>query len=377
MPGSGLSDAAPIAVGQTHDSATTTTIDPITMVPTITTVTTVIVVGPFVADEHLERGHPERPDRMGAVMAGIHDLHLGSDLTLLPGRPAGLTELSRVHTREYLDELQRFCAAGGGALDPDTYATVASWEHALLAAGGGLVAIDALRSRGRGVAFVAARPPGHHALAGRSMGFCLINNVAVAAAALVESGERVLIVDWDVHHGNGTQAVFWDVPEVLYVSTHQWPSYPGSGHASEVGGPRSRGTTLNIPLPQGATGDVLRRAFDQLVAPAVEVFRPTWVLVSAGFDAHRADPLADLALSAGDFADLAQTVAEYAPEPGRLVLFLEGGYDLSALRSSVSATLGRLVEAPDQHESPTSGGPGAGELRKLAEQRHQALERLG
>jgi acetoin utilization deacetylase AcuC-like enzyme len=341
----------------------------------------VIVVGPVGADHHGRPGHPERPERIGAVMAGVDDLHLGSDLTLVAARPADRHQLGLVHTAEYLDRLHRFCLDGGGALDPDTYATPMSWDTALLAAGSGPVAVDALRRAGDGVALVAARPPGHHALADRAMGFCLFNNVAVAAAALVESGERVLIVDWDVHHGNGTQAIFWDSPEVLYVSTHQWPCYPGSGKVTEVGGPGSGGTTVNVPLPPGATGDLVRRAFELMVTPAVDAFRPTWVLVSAGFDAHRADPLADLALSAGDFADLAGVVAGYAPGPGRMILFLEGGYHLGALRASVTATLGRLVGAtaePDEpDESPTSGGPGVTDLDRLAARRRQALESAG
>ncbi len=307
-------------------------------------------------------------------MGGVDDLHLDGDLVVLPARAADRTQLLRVHSAQYLDELERFCAAGGGALDPDTYATAASWTAARLSAGAGLVAIDALVERGSGLAFVVSRPPGHHALADRAMGFCLINNVAVAAASLLAAGERVLIVDWDVHHGNGTQALFWDEPNVLYVSTHQWPCYPGSGRASEVGGPSATGATVNVPLPPGATGDVMRRAFEQLVTPAVEAFAPSWVLVSAGFDAHRADPLADLSLSAGDFAALAPVVAGYAPTPGRTVLFLEGGYELEALRSSVSATLGALVGSPDgTNETPTSGGPGMDQLSAIAERRHRQM----
>jgi acetoin utilization deacetylase AcuC-like enzyme len=190
-----------------------------------------IVVGPVGAEQHERRRHPERPSRIGAVMEGVADLHLDSDLVEIPSRPAEIDELSRVHSADYLERLHRFSAGGGGSLDADTYATAQSWDAARLAAGGGLVAIDALRSRGTGVAFVAARPPGHHALFDRAMGFCLLNNVAVAAASLAAAGERVLIVDWDVHHGNGTQAIFWDHPDVLYVSTHQWPFYPGTGRA--------------------------------------------------------------------------------------------------------------------------------------------------
>jgi acetoin utilization deacetylase AcuC-like enzyme len=223
------------------------------------------------------------------------------------------------------------------------------------------------------VAFVAALPPGHHAVAGRAMGFCLINNVAVAAAALADRGEQVLVLDWDVHHGNGTQAIFWDDPRVLYVSVHQGGIYPGTGGPDEVGGPAAAGLTLNVPLPAGATGDVVRRALDEVAAPVVAGFGPTWVLVSAGFDGHRADPLADLALSAGDFAQLATTAAEMAPRPGRLVLFLEGGYDLAALRGSVAATLGALVGAGEAAEPPTSGGPGADAVLAAGRRRDAAL----
>jgi acetoin utilization deacetylase AcuC-like enzyme len=333
-----------------------------------------IVVGPAGAEGHQRRNHPERPARIGAVMAGVDDLHLGSDLSVLATRAADNTELSRVHTIGYLDHLRQFCATGSGHLDADTYATPQSWNAACMAAGAGLVAIDALSERGQSVAFVAARPPGHHALADQSMGFCLINNVAVAAARLTSAGERVLIIDWDVHHGNGTQALFWDDPDVLYVSTHQWPCYPGTGRATEVGGSAAKGTTLNVPLPPGATGDVMRGAFDQLISPAVEEFRPSWVLVSAGFDAHRADPLADLALSAGDFAQLAAVVSGYAPAPGRTVVFLEGGYDLDALRVSVAATLGALIGSHEPTEAPTSGGPGQGDLHTIGSERRRQLE---
>ncbi len=191
------------------------------------------------------------------------------------------------------------------------------------------------------------------------MGFCLINNIAVAAANLAELGERVLVLDWDAHHGNGTEAIFWDDPRVLYVSTHQYGSfYPGTGALDDVGGPGARGATLNLPFPSGATGDVYLRALDEVVAPAVEAFAPTWVLVSAGYDAHRADPLTGLRLSAGDFADIARRVAAFAPEAGRLVLFLEGGYDLEALTTSVGASLAAILDAPYRPEEATSGGPG-------------------
>ncbi len=335
-----------------------------------------IVVGPVGAEEHVLAGHPERPARIGAVMQGVADLHLDGALLEVAARPASIGELSRVHSADYLDQLHRFCSLGGGSLDPDTFANAGSWDAACLAAGAGAVAIDALRRQG-GVAFVPIRPPGHHALTDRSMGFCLINSVAVAAASLLDAGEKVLIVDWDVHHGNGTQAIFWDDPDVLYVSTHQWPGYPGTGRSTEVGGADARGATINIPLPPGTTGDVVCEAFHRLVTPVVDRFHPTWVLVSAGFDAHRADPLAELDLSAGDFGDLATIVSGYAPGPGRLVLFLEGGYDLGGLRSSVSATLGALTGVAVTTEPPTSGGPGREHVAAVAQHRREALDHLG
>jgi acetoin utilization deacetylase AcuC-like enzyme len=311
-------------------------------------------------------------------MAGIEDLHLGADLKLVEPALADLTDLARVHDVAYLEQLAAFSQAGGGDLDPDTYATADSWTIARQAAGAGLAAIDALRRAADGLALVAVRPPGHHALPHRAMGFCLINNIAVAAAALTAAGERVLIVDWDVHHGNGTQAMFWNDPNVLYVSTHQWPLYPGSGAAQEIGGPDALGLTVNIPLPPGATGDVVRRAIDDVAQAPIEEFAPTWVLVSAGFDAHRADPLAELALSSGDFAQLGRAVATLAPRAGRLVLFLEGGYDLGALRSSVSATLSALLggaEGAEGTEAPTFGGPGSEQVRQARDARIQALGR--
>jgi acetoin utilization deacetylase AcuC-like enzyme len=166
-------------------------------------------------------------------------------------------------------------------------------------------------------------------------------------------------VDFDVHHGNGTQDIFWNDPRVLYISTHKWPLYPGTGRIDETGGTGAPGLTVNVPLPAGATGDVLLRCADEVMAPAVDRFDPTWVLVSAGFDAHRDDPLADLRLTAGDFADLTARVVRFAPRAGRTVLVLEGGYDLDALRLSVGASLAAVLDRPYRPEGASSGGPGA------------------
>jgi acetoin utilization deacetylase AcuC-like enzyme len=302
--------------------------------------------------------HPDQPARLRAALSGIDAAGLWDAVVRTEPRSATLEELEVVHPKPYLEALRTFCESGGGAVDPDTITVPGTWETALLAAGAGLAAIESLYDRSGDVAFIAARPPGHHATRERAMGFCLLNNIAVAATHLAMRGERVVIVDWDVHHGNGTQDIFWDDPRVLYVSTHQSPLYPGTGSMAETGGPNAEGLTVNIPLPPGATGDVLRRALDDVAAPVVDQFAPTWVLVSAGFDAHRADPLANFRLTAGDFADLATTVSRFCDEPGRLALFLEGGYELDALRMSVGASLGALLGADYRPEPATSGGPG-------------------
>jgi acetoin utilization deacetylase AcuC-like enzyme len=180
-----------------------------------------------------------------------------------------------------------------------------------------------------------------------------------------------------VHHGNGTQDIFWDDPAVLYVSTHQHPLYPGTGRPEEVGSAAAPGLTLNVPLPPGATGDVVRAALDVEVRATIEAFRPDWVLVSCGFDAHRDDPLSNLQLSSGDFAELARIVRDFAPRPGRLALFLEGGYDATALASSVEATLGALLGRPAHPAPPTQGGPGLAELRVDSTVRRRAIDALG
>ena len=199
--------------------------------------TTLVLAGPVGLTGH-DGGprHPEQPARLQAVMDGVAALDLGDEVVRPPGREATVEELARAHSPTYLREVQAFCEEGGGNIDPDTYARADSWTTACQAAGAGLEALAELERRGEGFAFVPVRPPGHHATATRAMGFCLVNNVAVAAASRTALGARVLVLDWDVHHGNGTQSIFWDDPDVLYVSTHQHPLYPGTGSPDEVGG---------------------------------------------------------------------------------------------------------------------------------------------
>ena len=305
-------------------------------------------------EHHAPDGHPERPGRLDASLAGIPAAGLGEAVRMVEPRLATVEELERAHDPRLVAQIRDFCEAGGGNIDADTYAAPGSWDTARRAAGALLDAVDALEAGQCDVAFAASRPPGHHAEFDQSMGFCLFNNVAVAARELTERGERVAIVDWDVHHGNGTQDIFYDDPSVLYVSTHQSPLYPGTGRLSETGGESAPFANLNLPFPPGTRGDVFRQAVDEVIAPVVERFDPTWLIISAGYDAHRNDPLAGLQLTSADYADLADRLRQLVAER-RLVVALEGGYDYDALSMSTGATLSSLVGEQYRPEPASSG----------------------
>jgi acetoin utilization deacetylase AcuC-like enzyme len=289
-------------------------------------------------DAHAARvPHPEQPARLAAIRRGLVAPLLKGGATPLTPRLAREDELTRAHAPEYVSALGRALDRGHGQLDEDTFYSEGTHTAAWLAAGGAAQLAEQLMASESAAAVLAARPPGHHATGAQAMGFCLLNNVAVAAhAALAAGAERVAILDWDVHHGNGTQAIFESEPRVLFASLHQWPLYPGSGRSDEVGRDEARGTTLNLPLPPGSSSRDYAVAFARVVLPVFEQFRPDLLLVSCGFDAHRQDPLGGMQLGHDDYGAMTELVWKLSEQLGRarLGIVLEGGYDLDALEQA-------------------------------------------
>jgi acetoin utilization deacetylase AcuC-like enzyme len=294
-------------------------------------------------------GHPERPARAEAIRDALVAAGIAQHGTQVAIRPATDEELVRVHAASYVEELEHTVPGKSGWLDPDTYFSPGTWDAVRAAAGSASeLATRVLDGRlSQGIAVV--RPPGHHATVAQAMGFCLINNVAVATAAARAAGAgRVAIVDWDVHHGNGTQDIFWNDPDVLYMSVHQFPYYPGTGAPTEIGGDRARGATINVGLPAGSRDADYAAVFDHVFLPALARFAPDLVLVSAGFDAFEHDPLAGMRVTHGGFAAMAHRVRAAAERwaAGRVVAVLEGGYDLHGLAGGMTATLAALTQPP-------------------------------
>ena len=304
--------------------------------------------------EHDTGEHPENADRMRATLALLEESGLLARVSRIDARDASDEELELVHDARYVAALHRVADEGGGWADPDTLITPRSYDVAVRVVGGTLAAVDAVVAGTTGSAFCLVRPPGHHASAANAMGFCLLNHIAVAAAyARKRHGiERVAIVDFDVHHGNGTQDAFYAEPGVLYVSTHEYPFYPGTGAATETGSGAGRGYNINIPMPHRSGDGPYGRAFEEIVVPALRRYRPELILVSAGFDAHFAEEIAGQRLSVDGYGALVSTIKSAADElcGGRVVAALEGGYDLVALpwcvRRTIELLLG-LAPTPD------------------------------
>jgi acetoin utilization deacetylase AcuC-like enzyme len=295
-------------------------------------------------------GHPERAERLRAIEARLRADGLWDRLEHRTPRAATLEEITLVHPPSHVAALRALSDAGGGSIDADTLVSAASFVAATRAAGAAIEACRAVHDGGSRTAFCAVRPPGHHAETARAMGFCLLNSVAIAARWLLrERGlERVAIVDWDVHHGNGTQEIFERDRSVLYASIHQHPLYPGTGSAAETGVGEGAGTTLNIPLPAGSDDERYRESF-AIIARRIDEYRPQALLISAGFDAHHRDPLASMQVTTEGFAWMMRWALERAAShcDGRLVAVLEGGYDLTGLSESVAACVGAMLEADE------------------------------
>jgi acetoin utilization deacetylase AcuC-like enzyme len=319
--------------------------------------------------------HPERAQRLLAVRAGLElaETAAGAGFTRLRFGDASEEQLLRVHDAAYIESLGHL-AGRSGYLDSDTYLSPGSVPAARRAAGSAVALVESLHANRARTGFALPRPPGHHALTDRAMGFCILNNVAVAAAHARALGrERVLVLDWDVHHGNGTEAMFYSDPTVLVVSLHQYPNYPGTGAAHDLGRGDGRGHNVNLPLPPGATDSVYAAAFERLVLPVIEAFAPDFALVSCGFDAHQRDPLAQMELSAGGFASMTTSLLRGLPERCPLGLVLEGGYDLQALTESSRAVAEVLLGAPP---APPAASGTAGQWPNLPADQSAALAHL-
>jgi acetoin utilization deacetylase AcuC-like enzyme len=306
---------------------------------------TALLFDDFLTHHRPAAGHPERPERLLAIRKALEPLE---DLVVLPSRRAELSEITLGHEPHYVESVLELIASGETELaGGDVSVCEESGEVALHAAGGVIDAVDAVLTGRVHNAFCAVRPPGHHARPAAAMGFCLFNNVAIAArhAQKKYGVERVAIVDWDVHHGNGTQEIFYSDGSVLFFSTHQWPWYPGTGHFSETGEGKGAGLTINCPLPAGSGRGEILGAFRDRLFPAFEDYRPELLLISAGFDSRVGDPLGLFRLTDEDFADLTRILLDFAAGPcgGRVISVLEGGYNLSGLGAAVASHVSQLA----------------------------------
>ncbi len=303
--------------------------------------------------------HPERPARIGTMIEMSTELKR-SDLKICAPREATLEELALCHSDGYLLTIERSATRERTDFDPDTHACARTWSTSRLAAGGVLTAVEAVLDGEANNAFAMVRPPGHHALPGRAMGFCFLNNVAIAANWLIKvrGKHRILILDWDVHHGNGTQEIFYDSPNVLYMSIHQYPFYPGTGWLDEIGTGSGVGFTVNAPMPASFGDAEYLQVFDRLFLPVARQFKPEFVLISAGFDAHFRDPLGGMRLTEKGFLAMTRRLQLVADEccNGKIVAALEGGYDLRALANSSRTVIEELGREPSAEPGAVDEG---------------------
>ena len=299
--------------------------------------------------------HPERPERIQVLLDLANALEREKFNLLVP-RAATRAEIEGIHEPAHVRLVESTSSVNHYALDGDTITSRDSFAVSVLAAGGFLRLLDSIAAKESSSGFALVRPPGHHASFNRAMGFCLFNTIAIGAAYLKKQygAKKILIMDWDVHHGNGTQDCFYEDPSVLFISTHQYPYYPGTGAINEVGAGPGEGYTINIPLPAGCSDQEYMEVFQHVVIPAAERFQPEWILVSAGFDPHRRDPLGGMRVSEEGFGGMADALFGVARRfsDARIALALEGGYDLAALSNSVAAVLSAL----EQEKAPQNGG---------------------
>ena len=305
------------------------------------------------------QGHPERPERL-RVLLDLAETLDPAHFQLLPARAASMSEIELYHDAEYVKLVESTASLSQYALDGDTITSQDSFAVALHATGGFLRLLDTVAAGESPNGFAMVRPPGHHALRNRAMGFCLFNTIAVGAQYLkaAHGAKRIAIVDWDVHHGNGSQDAFYDDPSVLFISAHQYPFYPGTGGIAEVGVKEGMGFTINVPLPAGCGDAEYLRVFRDVVIPAIERFGPEWILVSAGFDPHRQDPLAGMNVTEAGFSQMARVMLDLAEVycAGQIAFLLEGGYDLTALKSSVAGVLETLQQRGGEKFPSDIGG---------------------
>jgi acetoin utilization deacetylase AcuC-like enzyme len=294
-------------------------------------------------------GHPERPERLMAIHSAVSESDLWNNLLVLKPQKADISIIETNHSKKYIEEVRRTAEHGGGYLDMDTGLSAQSYEAALYAVGAGIVACDAIMSGKAKNGFCAVRPPGHHAEYDYASGFCLFNNIAIAARYLLAKHgcARIAIFDWDVHHGNGTQHSFEEDDDVFYLSTHQMPLFPGSGSERETGRGNGKGYTLNVPMDPGTGEAEYLKAFRTKILPAIDGYKPDFMLISAGFDAHKNDPLASLKLESHTYYTLTHELSEIAGTHcgGKMLAFLEGGYNLTALSEGVMNMMKAFIEA--------------------------------